>query len=187
MLERALASSVASRLVCGASCTDSTTLPLARAQRSEANTETRDEIRSLGRRSEIVVCDLADATAIKALTKKVTSPKSEGGMGETIDILINCGGIQRRTPAENFPDQDWDEVLQVNLNTCFTLCRDVGRHMLESRGGVSGEEPKPAGAADANPRGRGKIINVASLVSYQGGITVPAVSHQSALQYGRQC
>jgi len=143
-------------------------------QRSEANTETRDEIRSLGRRSEIVVCDLADATAIKALTKKVTSPKSEGGMGETIDILINCGGIQRRTPAENFPDQDWDEVLQVNLNTCFTLCRDVGRHMLESRGGVSGEEPKPAGAADANPRGRGKIINVASLVSYQGGITVPA-------------
>lgn len=46
--------------------------------------------------------------------------------------------------------------------------------MLESRGGVSGKEPKPEGAADANPRGRGKILNVASLVSYQGGITVPA-------------
>lgn len=46
--------------------------------------------------------------------------------------------------------------------------------MLESRGGVAGEEVKPEGAADANPRGRGKIINVASLVSYQGGITVPA-------------
>ena len=165
-------------LVRGVRCTDGTALLLAPSQRSESNTETRDEIRALGRRSEIVVCDLADATAIKDLTKKVTSAKSEGGMGETIDILINCGGIQRRTPAENFPDQDWDEVLQVNLNTCFTLCRDVGRHMLESRGGVSGEEPKPAGAADANPRGRGKIINVASLVSYQGGITVPAVSYR---------
>lgn len=81
-----------------------------------------------------------------------------------------------RTPAENFPDQDWDEVLQVNLSTCFTLARDAGRHMLESRGGVAGEEPKPAGAGDSNPRGRGKIVNVASLVSYQGGITVPAYS-----------
>lgn len=95
-------------------------------------------------------------------------------MGETIDILINCGGIQRRTPAENFSNQDWDEVLQVNLNTVFTLARDIGRHMLESRGGVAGEDPKPSGAANSNPRGRGKIINVASLISYQGGITVPA-------------
>ena len=95
-------------------------------------------------------------------------------MGETIDILLNCGGIQRRTPAENFPDQDWDEVIQINLSTVFTLARDVGRHMLQSRGGVSGEEAKPSGAADSNPRGRGKIINVASLISFQGGLTVPA-------------
>jgi 2-deoxy-D-gluconate 3-dehydrogenase len=64
--------------------------------------------------------------------------------------------------------------MQVNLNSVFTLSRDVGKHMLESRGGVSGEESKPEGAADANPRGRGKIINVASLLSYQGGVTVPA-------------
>ena len=46
--------------------------------------------------------------------------------------------------------------------------------MLESRGGVAGQEAKPEGAADSNPRGRGKIVNVASLVSYQGGLTVPA-------------
>lgn len=69
-----------------------------------------------------------------------------------------------RTPAENFPDQDWDDVLQVNLNTVWILARDVGRHMLSSRGGVTGEE-KPT---EENPRGRGKIINIASLVSYQG-------------------
>ncbi|KAK9895441.1 NAD-binding protein [Cystobasidium minutum MCA 4210] len=143
-------------------------------QRNESNTETRDSIRALGRRAEIVTCDLADKESVRGLTKRVVGPKSEGGMGETIDILINCGGIQRRTPAENFPDEDWEEVIQVNMNTVFTLCRDVGKHMLESRGGVAGEEAKPEGAADANPRGRGKIINVASLVSYQGGITVPA-------------
>ncbi|TFK98802.1 hypothetical protein BDV98DRAFT_511640, partial [Pterulicium gracile] len=71
----------------------------------------------------------------------------------------------------NFPTADWDEVLQVNLPTVFTLTRDVGRHMLESRGGVAGG---PEGSGDANPRGRGKTINVASLVSYQGGLTVPA-------------
>lgn len=82
--------------------------------------------------------------------------------------------LYRRTPAENYPDEDWEEVIQVNLNSVFTLSRDIGRHMLESRGGVSGEEAKPEGAADSNPRGRGKIINVASLLSYQGGITVPA-------------
>lgn len=64
--------------------------------------------------------------------------------------------------------------MQVNLNAVWTLSRDVGRHMLASRGGIAGEEPKPEGAGDANPRGRGKIVNVASLISYQGGITVPA-------------
>lgn len=58
--------------------------------------ETRDAIRALGRRAEIVICDLADKTAVKSLTKKIVGPKSEGGMGETIDILINCGGIIRR-------------------------------------------------------------------------------------------
>lgn len=59
-------------------------------------TETRDTIRSFGRRAEIVVCDLADKAAVRGLTKKIVGPKSEGGMGETIDILINCGGIIRR-------------------------------------------------------------------------------------------
>lgn len=65
-------------------------------QRNESNTETRDAIRALGRRAEIVTCDLADKESVKGLTKRVVSPKNEGGMGETIDILINCGGIQRR-------------------------------------------------------------------------------------------
>jgi len=50
----------------------------------------------MGRKSEIVICDLADKDSVRGVVKKVVSPKSEGGMGETIDILINCGGIQRR-------------------------------------------------------------------------------------------
>ena len=87
-------------------------------------------------------------------------------MGETIDILLNCGGIQRRGAAESFSDQDWDEVLQVNLNAVFVLSRDIGRHMLEVR--------ERQGAESRLSRGRAKIINIASMNSYHGGIQVPA-------------
>lgn len=77
-----------------------------------------------------------------------------------ITILLNCAGIQSRHPSDKFPSKDWNEVLQVNLTTVFTLCRDVGAHMLSS-------EPDSAGR-------RGSIINIASLLSFQGGLTVPA-------------
>ncbi|KAI3036902.1 hypothetical protein CBS147352_11147 [Aspergillus niger] len=73
---------------------------------------------------------------------------------------INCAGIQRRHPSHLFPDSDWDEVLQTNLTTIFTLCRDLGAYMLTRTPDATGH--------------RGSIINVASLVSFQGGITVPA-------------
>lgn len=86
----------------------------------------------------------------------------------TKQSITSGGGIQRRTPAENFSDEDWDEVIQVNLQAVWVISRDAGRHMLESRGGVSGGDPVAEGAADSNPRGRGKIINIASLISYQG-------------------
>ncbi|KIY67437.1 NAD-binding protein [Cylindrobasidium torrendii FP15055 ss-10] len=135
-------------------------------QRNSTNKETYDKVIAAGRKAWIVECDLADKAAISKLADKVTNE-----LGITIDILVNCGGIQRRTPAENFPDNDWDEVLQVNLNTVFTLCRDFGRHMLSSRGGVA---PDNVPSATPNPRGNGKIINIASLVGHQGGLTVPA-------------
>lgn len=80
------------------------------------------------------------------------------------------GGIQRRHPVENFPDEDWEEVLQVNLSTVFTITRDAGKHMLETRGGVAGH----AVPESFNPRGNGKIINVSSLVAFQGGLNVVA-------------
>jgi 2-dehydro-3-deoxy-D-gluconate 5-dehydrogenase len=80
--------------------------------------------------------------------------------GHQIDILLNCGGIQRRHAPHQFPDEDWNEVLQTNLTTVFTLCRDVGAHMLAREKDQYGK--------------RGSIINVASLQSFQGGINIPA-------------
>lgn len=82
--------------------------------------------------------------------------------GHDIDILLNCAGIQRRHPSHAFPEEDWDEVLQINLSSVFTLCRDIGEYMLTRR----------PGSSDSGRCGR--IINIASLVSFQGGLTVPA-------------
>lgn len=75
-------------------------------------------------------------------------------------ILLTCAGIQKRHPAHQFPMDDWNTVLQVNLTTVFTLCRDFGAYLLSKPAPVSGS--------------RGSIINVGSLLSFQGGITVPA-------------
>jgi 2-dehydro-3-deoxy-D-gluconate 5-dehydrogenase len=71
-----------------------------------------------------------------------------------IDILINNAGIIRRTPAVDHSDDDWDAVLAVNLTSVFSLCKLAGKHLLE--------------------QGSGKIVNIASLLSFQGGVTVPA-------------
>jgi 2-deoxy-D-gluconate 3-dehydrogenase len=72
-----------------------------------------------------------------------------------LDILINNAGIIRRAPAVDYPDEDWAAVLEVNLTSVFRLCQLAGKHMIESERG-------------------GKIVNIASLLSFQGGITVPA-------------
>jgi 2-deoxy-D-gluconate 3-dehydrogenase len=71
-----------------------------------------------------------------------------------LDILINAAGVQRRHRSEDFPAADWREVLEVNLTAVFDLCQMAGRVMLAA--------------------GHGKIINIASLLSFFGGITVPA-------------
>ena len=78
-----------------------------------------------------------------------------------IRILVNCAGIQIRHPCEDFPDADFNAVMQVNLNSVFTLCRDAGKHMLAL-------DPSPTTGR------RGSIINFASLLTFQGGLNVPA-------------
>ena len=80
--------------------------------------------------------------------------KAKGLLGGKIDILIPAAGIQRRCPSERFPLSDWDEVINVNLTAVFTLCQLAGKEFLA--------------------QGRGKIINIASMLSFFGGYTVPA-------------
>jgi 2-deoxy-D-gluconate 3-dehydrogenase len=103
----------------------------------------------------IYTADLASPSSVKDLTCKVLAENQ-------IDILVNCAGIQSRHPAAEFPDEEWNKVIQVNLNTPFVLCREVGAQMLSRR-------------PDAYGR-RGNIINIASLLTFQGGLNVPAYS-----------
>ena len=75
-------------------------------------------------------------------------------LGNDLEILVTAHGIQRRHSAEVFPIEEWDEVMNVNLNSVFILCQEAGKIMLA--------------------KGYGKIINIASMVSWFGGQTVPA-------------
>ncbi|MBR9651341.1 SDR family oxidoreductase [Thalassobius aquimarinus] len=92
-------------------------------------------------------CDLSDRAAIDRMIVHLDQA------GHKIDILVNNAGIIRRAPAAQHPIEDWDAVMAVNLDAVFLLSRELGRRMVE--------------------RGHGKIINLASVLSYQGGILVP--------------
>jgi 2-deoxy-D-gluconate 3-dehydrogenase len=124
-------------------------------QRDEKNLETKNIIEKLGRQVLVYTADLGNQEEVEALSKRIL------GDGHDISILVTCAGIQRRHPAHKFPMSDWDEVLQINLRSVWTLCRDFGAYMLER-------------TPDSTNGHRGSIINVASLVSFQGGLTVPA-------------
>jgi 2-deoxy-D-gluconate 3-dehydrogenase len=110
--------------------------------------ETADSVRALGRTSWEVSADLGDRDAVAAM-----AAHAERAAGR-IDILVNNAGTIRRQSASDYSLADWDAVLRTNLDATFLLCQHVGRGMLD--------------------RGRGKIINVASLLAFSGGITVPA-------------
>ncbi len=93
--------------------------------------------------------DLADAAARAEGFEKAVSM-----LGGDLDILVNCAGVQSRHASEEFPLEDWQWVLEVNLNAVFDFCQRAAKVML--------------------PKGKGKIINIASLLSFFGGFTVPA-------------
>jgi 2-dehydro-3-deoxy-D-gluconate 5-dehydrogenase len=121
---------------------------IALLQRSPKQTDVKEEIESFGRKCLIVPCDLENVDQVKAAIPTVVSHFGK------IDILVNNAGIQRRSPSVDFSEQDWDDVINVNLKTVWILCQQAGRYMVSN--------------------GKGKIINMASLLSYQGGLTVPA-------------
>lgn len=124
-------------------------------QRDTSNQSTLKAIEALGRKATIYTADLASPAEVANLFPTVLAD------GHQVRILVNCAGIQRRHPSEAFPDADFAEVIQVNLNTPFALCRDAAAHML--------------GLPEHATTGRrGSIVNFGSLLSFQGGITVPA-------------
>jgi len=116
---------------------------------SRSASGTTAEIERLGRRSALVTGDLGDRAVSGRLVEETVATFGR------LDILVNNAGIIRRTPAAEFSDEDWDRVIEVDLTSAFRLARAAGRHMIGSGRG-------------------GKIINIASLLSFQGGVTVPA-------------
>ncbi|MGB7999069.1 MAG: SDR family oxidoreductase [Anaerobacillus sp.] len=121
---------------------------IALLQRNPEQLEIKEEIEALGRKCFIIPCDLEDQNQVKAAIPNVINHFGK------IDILINNAGIQRRSPSVDFLESDWDDVIDINLKAVWLLCQEAGRYMV--------------------PEGHGKIINLASLLSYQGGVTVPA-------------
>jgi 2-deoxy-D-gluconate 3-dehydrogenase len=115
---------------------------------SHPPTETCERIAAAGRKAHPILADLADP---RVPERVVTETRERFAR---IDILVNNAGIIRRAPATDYSAADWNDVLQVNLSSVFTLSQLAGREMIE--------------------RGWGKIVNIASVLSFQGGITVPA-------------
>jgi 2-deoxy-D-gluconate 3-dehydrogenase len=110
--------------------------------------ETIAEVTALGARCVSAEYDLSDGDGLDAMVDGIIR---ECG---TVDILCNNAGAQIRHSCAEFPRSDWDYVMNVNCNNVFFLCQKIGRIMLE--------------------KSYGKIINIASMLSFQGGLTVPA-------------
>jgi 2-deoxy-D-gluconate 3-dehydrogenase len=114
---------------------------------NDRNRETHQSIEAMGLKVHTIVANLLDE---KELPRVVNETLSVFGK---IDILVNNAGIIRRTPAADHSAQDWHDVINLNMNAVYFLCQLVGNEMIK--------------------QGSGKIINIASVLSFQGGINVP--------------
>jgi 2-dehydro-3-deoxy-D-gluconate 5-dehydrogenase len=110
--------------------------------------ETAERVRAAGRRAAIIDADLSSIAPLQGVVERVVA--EFGGL----DILVNNAGVIRRADALDFSEEDWDSVVDTNLKSVFFLSQAAARHMVT--------------------KGRGKIINIASLLSFQGGIRVPS-------------
>ena len=116
---------------------------------SRSPDETCRAVERASRRAWPLTADLGDPAASRDLVGRAVA------LAGRLDILVNNAGIIRRGPSQDFADADWQAVLEVDLSAVFRLCRAMGKHLLDA--------------------GRpGKIVNVASLLSFQGGLTVAA-------------
>lgn len=112
-----------------------------------SGSEVEREVFARARKFKGYACDFADRNAVYALIERLAKDLP------VIDILVNNAGTILRKPATEYPDEYWDTVMEVNLNSQFILSREVGKRMVE--------------------RGKGKVIFIASLLTFQGGILVP--------------
>ena len=110
--------------------------------------DTATKVRALGRRAEVVSADLSTIEPVQRVIDETL--EKLGGL----DILVNNAGIIRRADSVDFTEADWDAVIDTNLKSVFFLCQAAGRHMIA--------------------QGSGKIINIASMLTFQGGIRVPS-------------
>lgn len=113
-----------------------------------SGSEVEKDIIALGRKFKAYACDFSDRKALYAFIECVKKDFPQ------VDILVNNAGMILRKPAAEHPDEYWDQVLEVNLNAQFILAREFGKEMLA--------------------RGKGKVIFTASMLTFQGGITVPS-------------
>jgi 2-deoxy-D-gluconate 3-dehydrogenase len=120
----------------------------------EPGSRVEKAVQAAGRKFNAYACDFSDRRQLHAFIHKVTADHP------TIDILINNAGTVLRKPAEEHSDEYWDHVLEVNLSAQFVLSREIGKGMLA--------------------RKSGKIVFTASLLSFQGGITVPGYAAAKA-------
>ncbi|MBX3595012.1 2-dehydro-3-deoxy-D-gluconate 5-dehydrogenase KduD [Sphingomonas sp.] len=111
-------------------------------------TETVEKIHALGRRAVIVSADLSTIEPVRRIVDETV-----GQLGR-LDILVNNAGIIRRADSVDFTEADWDAVIDTNLKSVFFLSQAAARHMIA--------------------HGGGKIINIASMLTFQGGIRVPS-------------
>ncbi|MBU3666582.1 MAG: 2-dehydro-3-deoxy-D-gluconate 5-dehydrogenase KduD [Chthoniobacterales bacterium] len=121
--------------------------------------ETRRRIEALGRRCVTCQCDLGEAGAAARITSETLASFGR------IDILVNNAGIIRRADFLDFSEKDWDDVMNVNIKAVFLLSQAAARQMVAQNSG-------------------GKIINIASMLSFQGGIRVPSYTSSKSAVMG---
>ncbi len=122
-------------------------------------TETKSKIEKFGRKCIAITADLSNKESVDIIIKQILE-KFDG-----IDILFNNAGIIRRDPLMQFSEKDWDDVMNINIRTLFFLSQAVSNVMIEQGRG-------------------GKIINIASLLSFQGGILVPSYTASKSAVMG---
>ena len=111
--------------------------------------ETAEKVQALGRRFTAIQADLSQQDEIETIVDRAVA-----AMGR-VDILVNNAGTIRRADALSFSEKDWDEVINLNLKSVFFLSQAVARQFIQQGDG-------------------GKIVNIASMLSFQGGIRVPS-------------